>query len=286
MKTLIAVTGGVDSTYVLWKYLSTTQDKVTAIHFDTEYVDQRTYKIRNMWRPKASVIQKKSLNDIVPWLQQNVRSFEYVEHVTDPSKFSSMTIWPEYMGAYAVEHINNGTYDNFVTGHCKANEGYGAGSSAAGVVKQGHYVMWEQFKADATRGQITFPLFDVPYDRSVALTSLPSDLLNMVSLCDDQLWNHDTNSLEDCGHCTKCALKYFYNGQIASGKTSDQIMTYVNELSAGPNSSYIPQKYWLQAQVANTETYFVVPPRNFVENDDITQPWPQPIWPSSYKVGQ
>jgi hypothetical protein len=286
MKTLIAVTGGVDSTYALWKLLATTDEEITAIHFDSDYIDVWTHRFKNLWSPRASVIQKRHLNDVIPWLQENVRPFNYITRNIDTSKYVEGKYFAEYMGEYAVENINNGTYDKFVTGHCKANEGYGSGSTSETVSKQGHYRMWELFKATANRGELSFPLFDVVYDRSVALTSLPSDLAKLVCYCDDPHFNFETETLSDCDHCTKCALKYFYNGQIASGKTTEQIIDYVNQLSTGPNGTYVPQKYWLQSEVANTAAFFVVGPRYFVENDNLSKPWQQPLWPSSYKVGQ
>ena len=44
MKTLVALTGGMDSTYLLWKLLSQTSDEITAINLDVSNTDPYLYK--------------------------------------------------------------------------------------------------------------------------------------------------------------------------------------------------------------------------------------------------
>ena len=68
-KTLVAVSGGLDSSYVLWKLLSATDDEVSPIYFDQSYVvnAQRTYQ------PDLSVIQTRKVKSILGCVSSNVR---------------------------------------------------------------------------------------------------------------------------------------------------------------------------------------------------------------------
>ena len=67
-KTCISITGGVDSTYLLYKTLSETQDEVTAFHVDfTELTPE----------VNSANLEKMSAQNVVNWLKSNVRGFKF-----------------------------------------------------------------------------------------------------------------------------------------------------------------------------------------------------------------
>ena len=75
-KTCISITGGVDSTYLLYKTLSETQDEVTAFHVDfTELTPE----------VNSANLEKMSAQNVVNWLKSNVRGFKF-ENIVAISK--------------------------------------------------------------------------------------------------------------------------------------------------------------------------------------------------------
>jgi hypothetical protein len=75
---LIPYSGGINSTYALWNWLSNTTHNITAVYSTETWLDS---KFSNASEKELS--QKTAADAIVSWLKSNVRDFEY-----------STTSWP------------------------------------------------------------------------------------------------------------------------------------------------------------------------------------------------
>ena len=83
MKTVLNISGGLDSTYVLWKLLSTTSEEITAVFFQSTHIDDDTRKKYNLGgalRDNRFVNdQQNEIIDIIgKWLKSNVRNFKII----------------------------------------------------------------------------------------------------------------------------------------------------------------------------------------------------------------
>jgi len=120
MKVLIPCSTGLDSIYVLWKQLSTTQNDVTAVFVkeNNETTNLRLrYDIRSFGRTDREGLSERS-SQIMDWLKTNVRDFTYVEIGVDPAYLSKNWDEPNKVQTYVLRHsinqINSGVYDRLI----------------------------------------------------------------------------------------------------------------------------------------------------------------------------
>jgi 7-cyano-7-deazaguanine synthase in queuosine biosynthesis len=279
MNSLIALSGGLDSTYVLWKTLATTTDQVTAIFLTWEtqpsvpgqffpsfvstqkIIDDSQKKYNLKWNENAYVNMKQSVlvQNITQWLKKNVRDFTLDVQIIDPVRFNLDKInhTNTYFIDLAIERINAGVADKIICAHEKENDGWSNGGTKNGVRRSGSMECYDRFVADAKRGEISFPLLDQPYTQANALAVMPKELVDLSSSC----IRDPSNS---CGACFKCKKRQFFCDEIASGKTVEEIVDFVKSKSIQPDGKWVSMKSWLGEM-----------------NSD---PFPTPQWPTSYKV--
>jgi tRNA(Met) C34 N-acetyltransferase TmcA len=73
MKTVLTFSGGIDSTYVLWKLLSETQDEITAIFISSDNLSPADFSRYDLRAFRGS--SQATADASAQWLQSNVRSF-------------------------------------------------------------------------------------------------------------------------------------------------------------------------------------------------------------------
>jgi len=281
MRTVMSFSVGLDSTYVLWKILSTTNDDVTAIILDTSEVDldvaSMKYNVRRIH--KGSVIKKnvERAEAIQNWLKTNVRDFTLEVHKMDLSRFRTGLAMIEkpnttaqYVTDLVIERINNNLVDRFVVSDEKENDGASHGGTKNGIRRPGTMETYDRFVADATRGQIDFLLLDSPYNQANALTEMPQELIDLTHSC-------SVNSETACGNCFKCRKRKFFCDEIASGKTPQEIQDIIESNSVQDDGTWISMKFWLKAMSANTLS------ANASSSLPVPK-WNMPQWPTSYKV--
>lgn len=277
MKTIIAVSGGLDSTYTLWKLLMTTKDDVTAILFNVGSLtreDSNRYDVRGFDPPGAFAIRVAQVQKIIDYLNANTRPVTLRPTPLTPDILSKDNLTrPNNMQSiltnYGVAQLNSGALDKiaFATEH--ENDGFSHGGTVPSgdhtLRRPGNMVAEEIFQKDAMRGELSFPLLDMNYHQGHALSEMPAELTALTRSC----WSdRDTN--QSCGVCFKCVKRKFFADQLAMGKTPGQITDYVSAKSS-INGRWLSMKKWLGDEYPDVYK---------LAGDDRTT-WHMPTWPTS-----
>lgn len=279
MKTVLNISGGLDSTYVLWELLSKTSEEITAVFFipvvfQNSIFDITNYKIGGAMRanPMSDTWQQDGVYKICNWLKENIRDFTLIVESIDPSKFviyedplkrNSMNT---YFTNWAVRKINSNRFDKMVLSYEKTNEVYNIQDveDDSLEMKTGGMICYEIFLETAKRGQIDFPLLDKNFTQAQALVEMPEDLVKLTSSC-----TRITASNRHCGECFKCKKREFVTEKLKSGKTIEQINWLIDHNSYRSKDGtdfYVSMRTWLYEK----------PKKEIMRKI--------PVWPSSYKV--
>jgi hypothetical protein len=259
MKTFVSLSGGMDSTYLLWKLLSETTDEITALHVDLGGLYVRTrikYDIRSFAFDEDATDNLAKVEAIATWLKANVRDFNLVIEPISTDYMvrgvGSPNNPPAYITRYAVQHINDGTFDRI----CLSNEWENDGAANGGTVttrRNGAWVAHEIFVAEAQRGRIDFTLLDMDYNQAYALSEMPESLRSIV-------WPRP-----DLSNNSK--KRMYFRKMLLEGKTPQEIGAEAKAKCMLPNGKWHSMKFWVSGQ----------------EPNDFTT-WDMPTWPSSYEV--
>jgi hypothetical protein len=259
MKTLVSLSGGMDSTYLLWKLLSETTDEITALHVDLTNLDIRTrikYDIRSFSFEEDASVNLTKIEAISSWLKANVRDFNLVIEPISTDYMvrgvGSPNNPPAYTTRYAVQHINSGTYDRICLSHEWENDGFANGGTVTHR-RTGAWVAHEIFVSQAQRGRIDFTLLDMDYNQAYALSEMPEGLRSIV-------WPRPDITI-------KSKKRMYFRKLLLEGKTPQEIGAEAKAKCTLPNGKWHSMRHWLGGQ-EQTET----------------TTWDMPTWPSSYEV--
>jgi hypothetical protein len=261
MKTLVSLSGGIDSTYLLWKLLSTTQNEITALNVDISTSDPNywmKYDIRGFSKKDGEESQLDKVNSIVAWLKANVRDFTLVREPLMAIYLSKDLHFPNnpqsYSIRYALPRINNGTMDKVCLSCEWENDGFSDGGTVGLNRSQGSWTALEIFKSGATRGSLEFTLLDMDYNQAYALSEMPKELID---LCRYPLkftqW--------------ETAKVSWFKGQLNQGKTPAEAGAIAKAKCTLPDGKWFTMKAWVLGQEPNS-----------------SNTWNMPTWPSSYEV--
>lgn len=268
MKTIVTFSVGLDSTYMLWKLLTTTTEEITAVYLtpgELVSTNASPYDLRSYDMVCNHSLNLDRSNQIAAWLKTNVRDFTLLHLPVEVSRLSKEWNVPNspvsYVTWWGSEQINAGTYDKIVITHEKENDGFANGGTVQ-TRRPASSACLDLFKQKATRGEISFPMLDAAYTQANALTEMPADLVALTYSCLMDL-------PQPCGVCFKCNKRQFFCDEIAAGKTAGEIQAYVTAQSVRPSGKWMSMKKWLY-------------------NRDLpaSEEWNMPEWPSSYTVPQ
>jgi hypothetical protein len=264
MKAAVAFSGGLDSTYAIWKILTTTQDSVTAVIFDLDGLlpeDYETYDIRIFLRNAKLESSLAKVQPILDWFAANLRPVNLaVVPITPDKLIHEHPNTPEtYFTDWGVGLVNAGDLDRIIITHEKENDG-NANRGRFGKEGPGSWLAYDRFMLNATRGSLEFPLLDSDYHHGVAMAEIPHDLMALVSSCN--------SGRENCT-CFKCSKMKFFERELQAGKTTSEISNYIMSKSLQPNGRWLTMKTWL-----GEEDIGYIPSMIFEEKD-------MPTWPSS-----
>jgi len=257
MKTVLTFSGGIDSTYVLWKLLSETQDEITAVFVSTDGVTQSEFNRYDLRAFGAS--GQSTVDAAAQWLQSNIRQFTYSVQPFDaqyaPRGVENVNSPQTYLARFAAPRINSGEFDRFVCTSEKENDGWSNGGTI-NVRRPGSVAARDIFIQSATRGSIEFSLISENYTQANALSEMPSSLLSIVDHC----------VLGDISY--KCRKKQWFQNLLDQGNTPAQCYDawYANCTNAYAGK-WFSMKYWVDG-VQPTEQ----------------NTWAMPEWPASYSV--
>lgn len=272
MRTIIGNSGGLDSTYALWKILSTTDDEVTVVLLNTDGLTNevvRKFDVRSFNSEQPSKRRGVRVQSIVEWLSQNVRPCTLVEAQIEPSLLRRGIEHPNnpqtIIVDWAIQRINAGLADRVIVTTERENDGYSNGGTI-GSRAPGALAAHDRFVSDATRGQLSFLLLDMNYHQGVAIRELPPELFALTRSC-------DRAEYYPCEVCFKCSKRKFFAEAIARGETDEQIKQKVASKSELPDGRWRTMKHWIAEEVPTC----ITPP--------IDKTWDMPVWPSSIDKG-
>jgi hypothetical protein len=261
MKTLVPFTGGMDSTYLLWKLLTETSDEITAVNFDIGNTDpylRGKYNLRSFTPEDFRLEQADRVINIAIWLKQNVRDFTFVKEPISKDFLAKDLALPNntagYFARYAIPKINNGDFDRMCLSHEWDNDGLSNGGTIGTMRRPGAWVAHELFVANATRGSIDFTLLDMNYNQAYALSEMPKHLVDLVR------YPKIANPL-------KAKKTSWFKGRLNEGKTPAQAGDIAKAKCTLPNGKWFSMRYWVEG----------------LEPTD-QNTWDVPTWPSSYTV--
>lgn len=243
MKVVTDISGGADSTYLLWKLLSTTTDEVTAIFIDgsASNYERVIYDLRGVSNEHSIPIIRQTVENVVAWLKQNVRDFNFVVYNLDVNVFPIGNNIPNSRTAFwakkAIDGLNAGIYDKM----CMASEYENDGFSDVGTtnIRRGNAsAAHDVFVQLATRGSLEFPLFSMNYNQSNAYAEMPRALFNLSRSC-------ESPTPQPCNVCFKCRKRAFVCEMIDTGNTPAQVGEYIDSKSRLPNGKWVSMKNWL-----------------------------------------
>ena len=217
-KTAVGMSGGLDSVYVLWKLLSTTDDEVTAVHFDQTYVSDN----KRSYQPELSVYQKRTISEIVFWLKSNVRDFTFETRIV--KNISSDQSFMVYFIDNLAPSVSDGTYDRICFGIGPRWENF---PNISRTCPDGTVTNYDNRKTSTvylnamTRNGLDTEKFWVPIREWNAntfkiISELPSALYDLTYSCIKPSIDSDGNYIV-CGECQKCHIRGIAKHKISEG---------------------------------------------------------------------
>lgn len=262
MKTLVTITGGMDSAYLLWKLLTQTSDEITAVNFDIGNSDQylfQKYDLRGFTQEDANMAQSDKVIEVITWLKNNVRDFTFVreplsaEYMTKSLQFPNNT--QSYVTRYALNKINTGVLDKLCSSSEWENDGFSFGGSVGtSGQRPGCWTALDIFKESATRGTLEFTLLDMDYNQAYALAEMPKALIDII--------RYPIRPTR-----FKAAKTSWFKKQLNDGKTPAEAGAIAKANCTLPDGRWFTMKAWVLGEQPNS-----------------TNTWNMPTWPSSYTV--
>ena len=237
MRTLVSFSGGLDSTYVLWKLLATTDDEVTAVFFDDRYQSESDFSGRT--RPEISGYQEIVVNNIAEWLKTNVRGFSLEKkNIISFAEDETREIYA--IRNYAAPLINNNQADRIAFGNVWIPL---AQRRAAGIpedilkLPMVSHAAYRAFESAANRGSIYFPLAEKDIGKATIISEMPMALQNLSVSCISPLVD-SMGSIISCGVCKKCKDVQFFRTKLGEGIPPLEVENLRNVSRRSGDSSY------------------------------------------------
>ena len=218
-KTLVCLSGGLDSTYVLWKTLSTTDDEITAVFFDASHVTESgsgsiaASKAERAYNASLSPYYQKAARNVVNWCSSNIRPVTFlVKNFKNMAESDSVFT---HMIKSCASMINSGEYDRLLMGMGPAIVNEPSSHNTPKLTSE-NGVYQKAFNGVSGRGTIEYPIKQTNANALVIIQNLPTALYDLTLSCRtpkiDEAGNHT-----ECGTCRKCIWKYMIKYKIAEG---------------------------------------------------------------------
>jgi hypothetical protein len=250
MKTLLSFSAGFDSTYILYKLLTETDDDVTVLFFETKDVSYDIFTDKNpikkeMTERVLDVIEKvtgKTFKRIFPVLKDSDITPEY--------KHNSLLFI-----RWAAPFVNDGTYDRISHG----------GSYEDRHQKLVHHLEYTPstyaeerlFKKLCERGELWRPLitdeWHKKYNRLCAILNLPKSIVREINSCDNVRKSETITGVQykKCNVCHKCLINRKYIELYKSGASLEEVTDWREQKSIfyGKNDLMTSYKYWIEIEM-------------------------------------
>lgn len=229
----MAFSGGLDSSYLAWLILSTTDDELKTFWMDLSHIVYQTPQGPERYYhdllPAENIIAPR----VIEWLSQNVRPVTFqiipnVRHDPEPVDFPGGTSrgWRVIPMLKTAVSLMAG-FDRFV--YAKSPENIRTPNQPA---RDAWYQKWWQENAPAGTTFET-PLLAAWQGRPHALSYLPSELLKIILTCNRP--KIIDGEPVNCGKCDKCRLTAESKRLLAEGVDPDTALDQCLRLrKAGP----------------------------------------------------
>lgn len=195
--TLIMLSGGLDSLYVLHEALTRSDDVLWVHHVNLVNREQRH-------RAEALACAR-----IVAWCTANLRPFRYTESTIDHSAFELfgrdllMVAFEAGVVAQNAHALWKRGFDRWMLGYCQEEaDELVNGVPAASTARRG---LTETCIATSAAPLIAPPLHSRPLlPKRAQLDALPAELAALAWTCRRPIWREDTPA--ECGSCKTCKL--------------------------------------------------------------------------------
>ena len=245
-KTVLAFSGGWDSTFLLWKLLADTDDEITAIYIDSQFVKKPTFT-------NKSYVQYERAKKIIDELQK-IRSFTFKKYVVKPEDVSDEI---HYKTLLFIQHvaplINNGTYDRIT--HGSSYEDLHRRTVAHLEYAPIYYAMERLFNKLCTRGKYFIPLIDntwfEKYNRAYAISMLPVNIRSVIASCLEPKFQVLTDEFNNCDECVNCLVNRKVKELLDSGLTPEEIQSWRESKSVeyGNGSVVLSMTKWISTEM-------------------------------------
>jgi 7-cyano-7-deazaguanine synthase in queuosine biosynthesis len=258
-KSLVLFSGGLDSTYVLYKLLSETDDEVTAITFQRDYDSELyvAYPPLNFTRlPKLIAELKK------------IRNFNHImKTVTEEEMNPNTDHTYTYFISYAAPFLNDGTYDRIVTG--RTAEQWDKKVQVADFKtidgSPTNVAATRLFRNIVTRGEVWNPLqknvWHENFNKWHAFYYLPQNLYRLTFSCNRPIAVDYGKDIQACGNCYKCLWDEKVEELISLGFTATMIdewrknKAYYYGSENPSHKIYAPMRIWLPIEIGHGNIY-------------------------------
>lgn len=249
-KTILLTSGGVDSTFVLYKLLTETDDEVSVVMF--ERLAKHPELVRLM-------LLKKEQNAKFPKLMAEmlkIRPFTINRELVTPDMVTEETShYYTYFVNWCAPGVNSGKYERLASG--RTWEQFDTNHMKGKLGSPAHYAAQRLLtKLCGGKGELWNPLitheFIKNYARSDALKVLPKEIMALTNSCADPVVIDDGASTKPCGECYRCLWDIKVNELLKAGWNSDQINLW-RKLKGlqygGGNNISAPYRFWIPLEV-------------------------------------
>lgn len=248
MKTLMLFSGGADSAYIAYKILTETTNELTALTF----VNSDDFSVA--WTPRRRFLMR--IDNLFAELKK-IRDFTVIKKPVLSTEIHPENDNPYLYGIeWAADAINNGTYDEYVTGRTweQQNQSLFKGSTVKGTPTYFASVnLWNKL---VTRGRMYDPLVDnsyhVGFNRWHILKYLPPNIRQYTISCHNPRFNAEATDVVECGTCYKCLWEEKTQEFIDKGYSAEQLNAW-RRLTAleygGGNDLSAPIRYWISLEM-------------------------------------
>lgn len=251
MKTLLLWSGGADSTFLLHKLLTETDDEVTAMTFGGRgfaSTEETPEQLRHL--PKLEL----ELQKIRPFTTTRVE-FD----ISSISDFSIARHFYTFFVYYAAPFLNDGVYDRITSGRTWEQHDQTVIQSLNIRGMPSTFAAHRLFRKLVNRGSLWEPLithdFVERYGRYHALTALPNNLSNLIVSCSIADYDEELERYIPCGKCYKCMWDRKVRELIAEGYGAREIDFYRRAKSlqyGGGRNLSATLRLWLPLEMGET----------------------------------
>ena len=261
-KSLVLFSGGLDSTYVLYKMLSETDDEITAVTFQRDY-DSELY----VAYPPLNFVR-------LPTLIEELRKIRNFNHnmitVTEEEMNPNTDHTYTYFISYAAPFLNNGTYDRIVTGRTTEQMDKFVKISDEKIIKGSptNIAATRLWRNIVTRGEVWNPLqkdiWHTNFNKLHAFYYLPENLYKLTLSCNRPLAvEHETHGSwnKSCGQCYKCLWDEKVADLISQGYDAEMIDNWRKDKAYYYGSRkenahvWAPMRIWLPIEMGKGNLY-------------------------------